>query len=174
MNTGTTIVAGIPIPSTSPAFLLGVAIHVLFGLVCVAAGAGAMLSRKGRGRHATFGAIYFWSITAVAGSASALAASRWAEDWHLFILGVLAFVCAFTGRAVARQKRANWPRWHIAGMGLSYIVLLTAFYVDNGRNLPVWRDLGPLAFWLGPAAIGLPLIGLALLRHPVVRRHGPD
>ena len=26
-------------------------------------------------------------------------------------------------------------------MGASYILLLTAFYVDNGKNLPLWREL---------------------------------
>ena len=30
---------------------------------------------------------------------------------------------------------------HITGMGTSYVLLLTAFYVDNGKNLPLWRDL---------------------------------
>ena len=29
-------------------------------------------------------------------------------------------------------------------MGLSYILLLTAFYVDNGKSLPLWKDLLPL------------------------------
>ena len=28
----------------------------------------------------------------------------------------------------------NWFRVHLAGMGLSYILMLTAFYVDNGKN----------------------------------------
>jgi len=54
-----TIVAGIPIPSISPAFLAIVAFHVLFGLVCTVTGAVAMLSTKGRGRHSNFGTIYY-------------------------------------------------------------------------------------------------------------------
>jgi hypothetical protein len=55
-------------------------------------------------------------------------------------------------------------------MGGSYIVLLIAFYVDNGKNLPVWRSLPPISYWLGPAAIGLPIILYAILRHPIARR----
>ena len=52
-------------------------------------------------------------------------------------------------------------------MGTSYISLLTAFYVDNGKNLPLWRDLSPISFWFLPAAVGLlPLILRALLRSP--------
>jgi hypothetical protein len=58
----------------------------------------------------------------------------------------------------------------MSGMGISYILLLTAFYVDNGKSLPVWRELPALAFWLLPAAIGAPILINALLRHPLVRR----
>ena len=36
-------------------------------------------------------------------------------------------------------------------MGASYIFMLTAFYVDNGKNLPLWRELPQIAFWLDPA-----------------------
>jgi hypothetical protein len=50
-----------------------------------------------------------------------------------------------------------------------YILLLTAFYVDNGAHLPLWRELPTLAYWLLPAAIGLPLIMVTLRRHPLAR-----
>jgi len=53
-----TVVLGIPIPSTSPTFLTIVGLHVAVGLVCVVAGAIAMLSPKRSGRHPTFGTIY--------------------------------------------------------------------------------------------------------------------
>jgi hypothetical protein len=49
-------------------------------------------------------------------------------------------------------------------MGLSYVLMLTAFYVDNGERLPVWNRLPPIAFWLLPGAVGIPLIVRAL-RH---------
>ena len=55
-------------------------------------------------------------------------------------------------------------------MGTSYVLLLTAFYVDNGKNLPLWRDLPVILYWLLPAAVGLPLIVRALMNHPVVRQ----
>jgi len=55
-------------------------------------------------------------------------------------------------------------------MGLSYILLLTAFYVDNGHSLPIWKDLPNIAYWVTPAAIGIPLVILALLRHPLAQR----
>jgi hypothetical protein len=97
---------------------------------------------------------------------------RWAEDYHLFILGTLSFATASLGRTALRRRWRNRIRLHITCMGLSYILLLTAFYVDNGKNLPLWNKLPPIAFWLLPGAAGIPFIVRALLRHPLaIRRH---
>ena len=166
----TTVVAGIPIPSTSPIFLTVVALHVLVGLLCVVAGAVAMLSPKRSGRHPTFGTIYYWGLVAMFVSATGLSVVRWAEDDHLFIVGALALGSASLGRTARRRRWLGWVRLHITGMGLSYILLLTAFYVDNGKSLPIWRDFPPISYWLLPAAVGLPLVIHAVLRHPLVRR----
>jgi hypothetical protein len=38
MSDGVTIIAGIPIPSTSPIFLALVGVHVLLGMVCTITG----------------------------------------------------------------------------------------------------------------------------------------
>jgi hypothetical protein len=89
MPSDTTIIAGIVVPSTSPRFLAIVGMHVLLGLACVISGAGAMLSPKRRGRHPTFGKIYFWCLSALFASATGLSLVRWAEDDHLFVLGAL-------------------------------------------------------------------------------------
>jgi peptidoglycan/LPS O-acetylase OafA/YrhL len=144
-------------------------VHVILGLVCVICGALAMLSPKRTGRHPRFGSVYFWSLAGVFVTASALATARWAEDYQLFGLAVLSFALAVFGRQARRRQWAGWPRWHMTGMGLSYIVLLTAFYVDNGKNLPVWRDLPAITYWLAPSLMGLPILAWALLRHPLVR-----
>jgi hypothetical protein len=164
---GTANLLGIPVPSSDPAFLTLVIIHIGFGIVAVVSGAVAMLSRKGRGRHANFGTIYFWSLCGLSATMSVLSLMRWADDYHLFVLGALAFALACFGRLAIRTGH---PRWHLAGMGLSYVVMLTAFYVDNGKNLPVWRDLPRVAYWIVPAAIGLPLIAYYLFRLPAFRR----
>ena len=166
----TTVVAGIEIPSTSSVFLTIVGFHVLAGLACVISGAMAMLSPKRAGRHPTFGSIYYWCLLAVFASASALAVMRWAESYHLFILGVLSFAAAWFGRAARQRLWQGWAPLHVVGLGTSYIVLLTAFYVDNGKSLPIWKDLPPITYWLVPAAVGLPIMIHALLRHPLVRR----
>ena len=94
---GVTNVAGIEIPSTSPVFLTIVGLHVLVGLVCVATGVTAMLSKKRPGRHPNVGTAYFWSLVAVFVSATMLSAVRWVEDYHLFILGALALAAAYLG-----------------------------------------------------------------------------
>jgi uncharacterized membrane protein len=170
MPSETTTVAGIEVPSTSPIFLTVVGFHVLMGLACVVTGAIAMLSPKRQGRHPTFGTVYFWCLSAVFASATALSVVRWAQDYHLFILGALSFAAALVGRT---SRLHQWPRWvrlHITGMGASYILLLTAFYVDNGKSLPLWKELPPIAFWLLPSAVGIPIMIHAVLRHPVVRR----
>jgi len=83
-----------------------------------------------------------------------------------------SFIAGSIGRLARRQRWQGWARWHITGMGLSYILLLTAFYVDNGKSLPLWRDLPTIAFWLLPAAVGVPVLLHALLRHPLARSRG--
>jgi uncharacterized membrane protein len=103
-----TIILGIEIPSTSPTFLAVVGFHIAVGLAAVIVGIIAMLSRKGRGRHSTFGQIYYWLLLTVFASATYLAVMRWAENYHLFILGTLSFAAAYAGRAgVTRWRQAT-------------------------------------------------------------------
>src|SRR5215467_14884341 len=104
MANNETIVAGIVIPSDSPFFLVVVGLHILVALVCVIAGIIAMLSNKRPGQHPTFGTIYYWCLSVVFASATVLSAIRWAEDYHLFVLGVFSFVAASLGRTVVRQR----------------------------------------------------------------------
>ena len=103
-------------------------------------------------------------------TATSLAAVRWAHDYHLFILGASSFAAAYLGREARRHRWRNWARLHITGMGASYVLLLIAFYVDNGKSLPLWRELPPIAYWLLPAVVGIPLIVRALVWHPLARQ----
>jgi len=116
------LLLGIPIPSTDPAFLAIVGIHVLFGVAAVITGAVAMLSNKGRGRHSRFGTVYFWCLFGVFATMSALSFIRWAADYHLFVLGALSFAAAIFGRTAAKRRWRQWPRLHLTGVGTSYIL----------------------------------------------------
>lgn len=168
-----TIVAGIEIPSIDPVFLAVVfGVHIPLGITCVGIGAIAILSQKRRGRHSRFGTIYFWCLLALFAAATLLSLMRWSENYHLFILGAMSFACAWIGREALRRRWRYWVRLHIAGMGFSYLLMLVAFYVDNGKQLPLWKELPHFMYWLIPVAGGIPLIVRALLRPPVAR--APD
>ena len=169
MHDQVTLVAGIVIPSVSPVFLSFVALHVGVALIAVFSGLVAMLSPKRPGRHPRHGKIYFWSLAGVFSSASILSVLRWAENYPLFIIGASAFAMALVARSAVRARWRAWPRIHLIGMGSSYVLLLIAFYVDNGKNLPLWRDRPRVSYWAIPAAIGIPLILRTLLRHPLTR-----
>ena len=163
-------IAGIPIPSASPVFLAVVAVHIVAGLTAVTTGIVAMLSDKGPGRHPSLGLWYYRSVVLTSITMAVLSVMRWADDYHLFILGTLALTAAVVGRQTAPIRSAGRIRVHVTAMGLSYVVLLTAFYVDNGPNLPLWRRLPHLTYWVLPILVGAPLIVRALLTHPLVQR----
>jgi hypothetical protein len=164
------VVLGIPIPSSSPVFLSVVAVHVLAGLICTIAGIVAMLAQKRRGRHPVAGTIYYWGLVVVFVSMTALSILRWPANNHLFILGIFSFSAAVVGRMARRHAGLGWLRVHVTGMGASYVLLLTAFYVDNGPHLPVWRALPPLAHWLIPSVVGVPILIWVHARHPLLSR----
>ena len=156
-------ILGDEVGSTAPAFLAFLAVHVLAGLTAVITGAIAALARKGSPRHVRAGRWYYRAITVVFATAAVLAAMRWAQDWYLFVLGAVAFTAATAGYLHRRRHRPG-DTGHIAGMGIAYTAMLTAFYVDNGPHLPLWDRLPALAFWLLPAAIAAPLIARAIRR----------
>src|SRR6266542_921216 len=158
------VIGGIPIPSDSPLFLSILGLHVLAGLVATASGLAAMLIKKEPGRHPQAGAIFYGSLAVVWLTMAGLAATRWAEDKHLFYLGTLSFASASLARTALRRRWRRYLVVHITGMGSAYILMMTAFYVDNGKSLPLWRLLPASAYWLIPGAIGIPLIARALRR----------
>jgi uncharacterized membrane protein len=171
MQAEATTIGGIVIPSTDLVFLaVVIGVHIPLGIVCVVTGASAMLSRKGRGRHSMLGTVYFWCLLALFVSSTFLSIMRWSENYHLFILATAAFGCAWFGRSALRLRWPEWVRLHISGMSLSYVVMLIAFYVDNGKQLPIWKDLPHFTYWLLPLAVATPIVIWALLWHPMIVR----
>jgi hypothetical protein len=162
-------ILGDQVGSTTPVFLAFLAVHVLAGLTAVITGAVAALSRKGGTRHIRAGRWYYCAISIVFATATALAAMRWRQDYYLFLIGVVAFTAATIGYLHRRRHRPG-DAPHIAGMGTAYVVMLTAFYVDNGPRLPLWDRLPTLAFWLLPTVIGAPIVARSIVR---ARHTGP-
>ena len=146
-------------------FVVLLLVHVPAGMTSVAAGAVAATSRKRRGRHPRFGTVYFGALAVVFATASGMAAVRWIEDRHLFVLGGISFGVALVGYAARKIRWGGWTSFHVLGMGTSYVVLLTAFYVDNGPHLPLWDRLPAVAYWTLPAVVGTPLLVRGLRRH---------
>jgi hypothetical protein len=156
-------VLGGEVGSAAPVFLAFLAVHVIAGLTAAASGAAAALVRKGSPRHIRAGRWFYRAITVVFATATILAAMRWRQDYYLFIIGAVAFAAATIGYQHRRRHRPG-DTGHIAGMGIAYVAMLTAFYVDNGPRLPLWDRLPAWAFWLLPTAIGAPVIARAVIR----------
>ncbi|MEP6851108.1 MAG: DUF2306 domain-containing protein [bacterium] len=151
--------------------------HVFAAVLAVGTGAAAAFAHKGTPCHVRIGRWYYRAVRTVCVTAVLLTALRPRQDYYLTIIGLIAFAAATVGYQHRRRCRpGDTP--HIAGMGLSYIAMLTAFYVDNGRHLPVWDRLPAFAFWLLPSVIGIPITARAIhhaksdIRMATTRRDG--
>jgi uncharacterized membrane protein HdeD (DUF308 family) len=162
-------VLGTEIGSTAPVFLAFLAVHVLAGLTAIAGGAAAALTRKGSVRHRRAGRVFYRAIAVVFATAIILAAMRWRQDYPLAVIGAVAFAAATAGYLHRRRHRPG-DSGHILGMGIGYVAMLTAFYVDNGPHLPLWDTLPPVTFWFLPSVVGAPIIARAIT---VARRGAP-
>src|SRR6266542_2702289 len=80
------------------------------------------------------------------------------------MVAVASGAAAALTRRKGRGRHARLGTVYFAAMGGSYVAMLTAFYVDNGKQLPVWDRLPSIAYWLLPAAVGVPLIWRAIRR----------
>jgi hypothetical protein len=140
------------------------AVHVAGGLTCVVCITGAALSRKGERWHIRFGHTYLWALGVVTVTMLALGVMRWPRDNQLAALGVASAAAAWIGLSMARRTTPGLRR-HAWWMASSAVLLFTAFYVDNGPNLPVWKLLPHWAYWVIPALVGIPLTALAVHRN---------
>lgn len=164
-------VVGVAVPDTRPVFLAVLGVHIAAGLAAVLAGAVAALARKAPGRHPFAGRVYLAAVIVLVGTAAVMTGLRWPHDLHLLTLGLLSAAAAGAGWEAHRQA---WPgsrnrlRRHVLGMGTSFVLLLTAFYVDNGPELPVWDRLAPWSLWILPTVVAAPVIIWALSRRGLI------
>jgi hypothetical protein len=171
MEEHTTNLFGVPVPSDNKVFLTFIVIHIFLGLTCVISGVVAMLSKKAKGPHSKAGQIYYWAMTALFVTVIITSVMRWPHNIHLLIVGSFAYFLTYYGQWLTRTRKPNWTRLHTICMGSSYVLLITGFYVDNGKNLPFWNQFPLLFFWLFPSVIGIPIIIYTFIRHPLNRRH---
>ncbi|MGI5240288.1 hypothetical protein [Dactylosporangium sp. CA-139066] len=157
-------VFGVEVPDAGALFVLMLATHVAAGVTCVVAATLACLARKRRGAHPRWGRRYLWALAVVAASAVTMAVIRWPADVHLAVIALVAGGLAGFGWWARRRHQPGWPVRHAIGLGGSFAALLTGFYVDNGPQLPVWRSLPHLVYWLLPSAVAVVLIRRALRR----------
>jgi hypothetical protein len=160
---------GLDVASTTAVFLVVLGVHVAAAVAAIVSGIVAMFARKGAGRHPRAGRWYLGAILTVFATACVLASFRWPDDLPLLITGGISATAALYGYLFRRLHRpGDIP--HILAMGISYIAMLTAFYVDNGPHLPIWNLLPPLAYWFLPSIVGFPLLAKALQKTRRSRR----
>ncbi|MBA3822354.1 MAG: hypothetical protein H0X24_00460 [Ktedonobacterales bacterium] len=162
------MIAGFPWP-----FFVPLVIHALAGLTTVVMGILTFTAPKQPGRHPTWGVRYLWAYTVVFFTATLLAIQRWPADAYLLGLATVGYGAALGSYGARRYRLTGWmQRWlgnwwvvaHLCGMIGSYVVLLTAFYVDNAHLIPLLQRLPVLVFWVMPTLITLPFLVRALRR----------
>src|SRR5690348_15160386 len=143
-------------------FFLPLVVHALAGMTTGVTGIMAFRAPKRRGRHHQWGTRYVWAYTVMFLTAIILSVQRWSADAYLFGLATLGYgfaLSAYTARhfrqrpMVRRVFGRQWVAAHIVGMIASYVVLWTAFYVDNAHLIPGLKRLPTVTFWILPTAI---------------------
>lgn len=154
-------------------FFLPLVVHALAALTTGVTGVITFSRPKRRGYHPKWGGRYLWAYTVVFFTAIILSVQHWPTDAYLVVLAVLGYGFATVGYAARRFRQQplvlrvlgkQWISTHIIGMIGSYIVLWTAFYVDNAHLIPGLKQLPTLTFWVLPTMIALPFLVVSLLR----------
>lgn len=154
-------------------FFLPLVVHALAGLTTGVTGVLAFRAPKRRGRHYRWGKRYLWAYTIVFLTATILSVQHWTADAYLFVLATIGYGLALGGYGARRFRQEphvrrvvgkQWVIAHIVGVIGSYVVLWTAFYVDNAHLIPGLNRLPTLTFWVLPTVIALPFLVVSLSR----------
>jgi hypothetical protein len=154
-------------------FFLPLVVHALAALTTGVTGVITFSRPKRGGRHPKWGGRYLWAYTVVFLTAIILSVQHWPTDAYLVVLATIGYGFALGGYAARRFRQEpmvrrvvgkQWISAHIVGMIGSYVVLWTAFYVDNAHLFPGLKELPTLTFWVLPSLIALPFLVLSLSR----------
>ena len=154
-------------------FFVPLVVHALAALTTVVTGVITFTRPKRSERHPKWGVRYLWAYTMVFLTAIILSVQHWPQDAYLVVLATTGYGLALGGYVVRRYRNQPWlmrmlgDQWisaHIVGMIGSYVVLWTAFYVDNAHLIPLLKQLPTLTFWVVPTLIALPFLVVSLSR----------
>jgi hypothetical protein len=154
-------------------FFLPLVVHALAALTTGVTGVITFSRPKRSGRHPKWGVRYLWAYTVVFLTAIMLSVQHMPADAYLLVLATLGYGLALSGYAARRFRQEpiirrivgkQWVVAHIVGVIGSYVVLWTAFYVDNSHLIPGLKELPPLTFWVLPSLIALPFLVVSLSR----------
>jgi len=164
-------------------FFLPLVVHGLAGMTTGITGVVTFSMPKRRGRHHWWGKFYLWAYTVVFLTTIVLSVQHWPADAYLFVLATIGYGLALGGYTARRFRQElivrrfvgnQWVVAHIVGMIGSYVVLWTAFYVDNAHLIPLLNQLPQPTFWVLPTLIALPFLVLSISRFaPKTIRHKP-
>ena len=154
-------------------FFVPLVVHALAALTTVVTGVITFTRPKRSERHPTWGVRYLWAYTVVFLTAIILSVQHLPQDAYLIVLATIGYGFALGGYVARRFRQQLWPvrvlgdQWisaHIIGMIGSYVVLWTAFYVDNAHLFPLLQQLPTLTFWVVPTLVALPFLVVSLSR----------
>jgi hypothetical protein len=154
-------------------FFLPLVVHALAALTTGVTGVITFSRPKRGGHHPKWGGRYLWVYTVVFLTAIILSVQHWSADVYLVVLATIGYGFALGGYGARRFRQQpmvrrmlgkQWISAHIVGMIGSYVVLWTAFYVDNAHLFPGLKELPTLTFWVLPTVIVLPFLVLSLSR----------
>lgn len=154
-------------------FFLPLVVHALAALATGVTGVITFSRPKWSVRHPKWGKRYLWAYTVVFLTAIILSFQHWPTDAYLVVLATLGYGFALGGYGARRFRQKTrvrcllgnqWIVAHIVGMIGSYVVLWTAFYIDNAHLIPGLQQLPTLTFWVLPTMIALPFLVVSLSR----------
>ncbi len=143
------------------------AVHFIFSLAAIGAGAWVLLIRKGTRWHRTVGHLYAMSMVGV--NVSALFLYRMTGrfgPFHVFALLALATLGMAMYSVLARRPKKKWLEAHAIWMSWSYIGLLAAAVSETATRvlMPVLEPrlvgLGMTTFWVTVGVATVVVIGI--------------